>query len=92
MSFKAAENYPNDELDEVATIITDFLDEPEEVKATSEYDAWVFDLLDLYDDNDRSQDDYMVDMNLTDLSNGMKDLSTYATFAVYYHLLLDTGF
>lgn len=54
----------------------------------SEFDAWICDILNLYDDNHRSQNAYIVDMNLTELSKPMKDLSKYTTFAAYNQLLL----
>lgn len=90
MLIEAADNEPNDELDEVAMFIIELLDESEDEEDTSEFDAWVCHLLDLYDDNDRSQDAYMVDMKLTDISKAMNDVSTYATFTVYNHHLIDT--
>lgn len=63
MLIEAAENDLNDELDEVATFITEFFDEPEHEEDTLEFNAWVCEVLDIYDDKNRSQDDYMVDMN-----------------------------
>lgn len=56
MLIDSAENDPTDELDEVATFLTDFLEEMDEPENdTSEFDSWICDLLDLYDEHSRSQ-------------------------------------
>lgn len=75
----------------VATFITEFMAEPEDEEDTSEFDAWIGGLVHLYHDNSLSQDAYMVYMNLQYLTTAMYDLRTYATLAVYNHLLLEIG-
>lgn len=51
MLIEAVENDSSNEFDEVDTFLADFLGEPDDEEDTSEFDAWVCGLLDLYDDN-----------------------------------------
>lgn len=91
MLIEAAYGSPKNELDETATFNTDCLDEPEDKEHTSESETFVGQHFDLYDDRKRSQEAYMIEMNLNGITNDMKDLSTYANLALYNHIPLDTG-
>lgn len=88
---EAAHNVGSNTFDEVAPFLTDVIDEPEDEQDTVEFETWVCELLDLYDDKNLSHDAYLVNMNLTDLPKAVHDLSTSTTFAVYNNLLFDTS-
>lgn len=86
MLIEATENDRMEKPDKVSTFSSDFLEEPFNEEDTSELDAWICELLKIYDENSCTQD-----MNLNTFTKAMDDLSTNATFAVYNYLLLDAG-
>lgn len=71
--------------------VTEFPEEDKDTADTPEFHALVCEPLELYGDNSRSQDAYMVEIDIDALSKAMSELNTYATFAVYNHILLDTS-
>lgn len=82
MIIEAANTDSTEELAEVATFTTNFLDDLAQEEEAPELNTWICELLDLYDDHSRTQDAYMVDINLTDLTEAMSNLSIYATVDV----------
>ena len=91
MIIEAAEKDPTDELDEVATYITEFMEDNNQQEDKPDLDAWICDLLHIYDNHQPASDAYIVNLPILDLTKAMHELNTYAAFAVYNHLLLDTG-
>lgn len=90
MLIEAADNDPNDEIDEVSTFCIAFLDVPEGDEDTSKLDETVCEPLDLCDDNNPSQGTHMVGVVLNDITKAMNNLSTYDNFAFHNHLLSGT--
>lgn len=77
MLSEAAEEEPNEQICVIATFITEVLQDKgdTDTEDKSEFDTLVFELLKLYDDKFRSQNAYMVDINLHVLIKDISELS-----------------
>ena len=91
MIIEAKGSEDSSSLDDVANYLAD-LDLTElETEIHDEFNHWICEMLDVYDSSNLTHDSYIIKHSILDLTTAMKELNTFATFAVYEHLLLDTG-
>lgn len=86
---ESVDKNPTDELDEISTYITNSQETDD--KNDEEYDTWICDLLDVCDNIIQPQDSYVNKYFINYVNDSMKELNKFATFAVFQHILLDTG-
>ncbi|MEM1282625.1 MAG: hypothetical protein AAGG81_03645 [Chlamydiota bacterium] len=56
-----------------------------------DFDDWICEILDIADESSQHQQPHYFKFSITELSQAMYELNTFAVFAVFQHLLLDTG-
>jgi len=100
MLLEAEAEEPTEEMAEVATYLADVEDNIFEAEDTSEFDAWICDLLEILDAEQEPstpthltgyKDTYIIKESIEQLHSAMNEMMNHSVIGVFQHLLLDTG-